>query len=90
MNKVRRGRLVEATDLIEQAKTIIEECKDEEQEYHDNMPESFQQGDKGSTAESNISELENAEYALEGAIDDLGGIIEKLDEATSSAENGQE
>lgn len=47
MNKVRRKRLAEAIDLINQAKGILEEVKDEEQEAYDNLPESFQYGERG-------------------------------------------
>lgn len=90
MNKDRRKRLGEAVDLLEQAKSIIEECKDEEQEYYDNMPESFQSGDKGSTAESNVENLDLAECSIEGAVDDLNSVVEKIDEAISNTEGGQE
>lgn len=48
MNKQRRKRLEEASKLIAQAQGIIEEVKDEEQEAHDNLPESIQYGEKGS------------------------------------------
>ena len=47
MNKARRKRLAEAAELLEQARDILEEVKDEEQEAHDNLPESFQQGERG-------------------------------------------
>lgn len=47
MNKIRRKRLAEAIDLISQAKDILEEVKDEEQEAYDNLPESFQYGERG-------------------------------------------
>ena len=90
MNNQRRNRINEVIAQLEEAKSIIEECKDEEQEYYDNMPESFQQSDKGTTAENNVSELESSEYSIDNAIDDLQGIIEKIDDAISSAENGQE
>lgn len=77
-------------ELLEQAKSIVEECKDEEQEYLDNMPESFRNGDKGSTAESNASELESAECSVDEAVDDLSSICDKIDAAISSVEGGQE
>lgn len=47
MNKVRRKRLAEALDLISQAKDILEEVKDEEQDAFDNLPENFQYGERG-------------------------------------------
>ena len=89
MNKERRKRLGEAVDLLEQAKSIVEECKDEEQEYHDNIPESFQNGEKGETAQQNVDNLETAESFMDCIIDDLNGVCEKIDEAIDSVEDGQ-
>lgn len=37
----------EVLELISQAKDILEEVKDEEQEAFDNLPESFQYGERG-------------------------------------------
>lgn len=90
MNKERRKRLGEAIDLLEQVKSIVEECEDEEQEFLDNMPESFRNGEKGSVAEANVSELENADSVVEGVIDDLNSLCENIDESISLIENGQE
>jgi uncharacterized coiled-coil DUF342 family protein len=66
MNKERRkaiGALLEqiaelqgkADDIKEQ----LESLKDEEQEYYDNMPESFQNGEKGEAANAAVEALEN-------------------------------
>lgn len=60
MNKARRKRLAEAAELLEQARDILEEVKDEEQEAHDNLPESFQQGERGEEMESYIAAIEEA------------------------------
>lgn len=62
---------------FEDLKERMECARDEEQEYFDNMPESFQSGDKGQVAEAAIS-------ALDSAIDDmpdLDEIIGYLEEA---------
>lgn len=76
MNKDRRKALSEAVAKIEQIKADLEETKglietarDEEQDYFDNMPEAFQQGDKGEAAQNAISELDEAISQLEDAID---------------------
>ena len=45
---------------MEKAQGIIEEVKDEEQEAHDNLPESFQYGEKGEQMEECIEQLEEA------------------------------
>lgn len=42
MNKIRRKQLQEASELIAKAQGIIESVKDDEQEAHDNLPESIQ------------------------------------------------
>lgn len=47
MNKIRRKQLQEASELIAKAQGIIESVKDDEQEAHDNLPESIQYGEKG-------------------------------------------
>ena len=86
MNKERRKQINEAADLfakahamIEDAKSILQEALDEEQEYFDNMPEGLQGGDKGDMAQAAISALEYAIEAMEG-LDDVQGYI---DEATA-------
>lgn len=38
MNKQRRNRIAEALELISQARDILEEVKDEEQESYENLP----------------------------------------------------
>jgi hypothetical protein len=73
VNKDRRKEIQAiATRITEELAPLIEELtealgtiRDEEQEYFDNMPESFQMGDKGTTAEEAISNLENAISGLE-------------------------
>lgn len=47
MNKQRRKKLAEASSLIAQAQSIIEEVKDEEEEARYNLPESLQDSEKG-------------------------------------------
>jgi uncharacterized coiled-coil DUF342 family protein len=73
----------DATDLIAQ----IEEVRDEEQEYIDNMPESLQQSERYQNAEAAVSQLEDAISTLE-EVDgfdapelDTDSVITALDEA---------
>lgn len=65
MNNVRRKRLAEAIDLINQAKGILEEVKDEEQEAYDNLPESFQYGERGEQMQEYIDSMDEAYENLE-------------------------
>ena len=74
MNKKRRSEIARATALIEQAWLILETCRDEEQDYYDNMPESFQDGEKGEAAQTAIDALDEAVSALEdmkSTLDDI-------------------
>ena len=74
MNKQRRKQLAEASALISKAQEIIESVKDEEQEAHDNLPDSFQYGEKGQQMEEYIDALDEA-Y---GQCDDLVSIIDDI------------
>jgi len=65
VNKQRRKEIARAAAMIEEAKSILETCRDEEQDYYDNMPESFQNGEKGSVAQEAIDALEEAVSQLE-------------------------
>lgn len=75
--------LPDIPDDIEAAKSKLEEILEEEQEYFDNMPESFQGGDKGDTAQATID-------ALQEAIDSLDQAAEAVNNAISSIETAGE
>lgn len=79
MNNERRKALKKAIDDLNEAKTkiesameIIDNCRDEEQEAYDNLPEGIQDGEKGDAMLENISSLEDA-YSY---IEDVPGNIE--------------
>lgn len=71
MNKERRKEISRAVAMIDEAKGILESCKDEEQDYYDNMPESLQGGDKGTSAENSVSVLEDAVSSLDETISNI-------------------
>lgn len=74
MNKLRRQRLDEAISLLEQARDIIDECKCEEEDYRDNIPENLQSSER----------YENADTAcdcLDSAYDGIDDIIDNINEA---------
>lgn len=54
---------------LEDHKTTVEGLQAEEQEAYDNMPESFQSGDKGDTAQSAIDNMGSAIGEIESAIE---------------------
>lgn len=74
MNRQRRKRLGDAFDLISQAKDILEEVKDEEQDSYYNLPENFQHGDRGEEMQGYIEMLDEA-Y---GYLDDAGSVLEQI------------
>lgn len=88
MNKDRRKELSKAIGLlngakesIEGAKTIIETCKDEEQECYDGLPESMQEGEKGDAMQENIDDLDEAYYNIEDWPDTVDETVKKIQEA---------
>lgn len=74
MNKQRRKELAKASKLISQAQAIIESVKEEEENAHDNLPESIQYGEKGEQMEEYIDTLDEA-Y---GMCDDLMSMIDEI------------
>lgn len=68
MNNDRRKDISRAVSLLQEALSILEIARDEEQEYYDNMPENLQGGDRGQMAEQVASYLDDACSSLEDVI----------------------
>lgn len=88
MNKDRRKTLSRLSDelsalrgKIEDLRNELEACKDKEQDYFDNMPESLQGGDKGQTAEASVDAMDNAMSSLDTALSELDDASNSLAEA---------
>ena len=75
MNSTRRKHLRDLIEKMEGIKSEIEEIRTEEEEYYNNMPEAFQDGDKGDRAQTVIEYLDEAMTAA-------GDVIENLTSAT--------
>ena len=75
MNNTRRKPLRDLIEKTESIKSEIEEIRTEEEEYYNNMPEAFQDGDKGDRAQTVIEYLDEAMTAA-------GDFIENLTSAT--------
>lgn len=71
MNTAGRKELEKATELISQAKEILEMVRDSEQEKFDNLPESLQVGATGEKLQTVVDELETAI----SSIDDIEAAI---------------
>lgn len=74
MNKARRKEIDAVIQDLESAKERLESIRDEEQDYFDIMPESFQYAEKGEAAEEAIN---NLDYA----IDQIDEVIENAEQA---------
>ena len=76
VNEARRKAINEAVSKLEDVKSELETLRDEEQEYYDNMPESFQGGDKGDAAQSAVSTLEDAINSIDSAVTEAQNAVE--------------
>lgn len=76
MNANRRKAIQTCIDQLEALQNEIENHMSDEQEYYDNMPESFQNGEKGETAQNAIDNLEST-------IDSIRESLEHLNESIS-------
>jgi hypothetical protein len=61
----------------------IQELLEEEQDAFDNMPESFQNGERGSACLVAVTNLENAAEALGSAVERVEECIAALNEAAT-------
>lgn len=75
MNKEKRKRLDAAINLINQAREIVEDVSNEEQEGFDNLTEGLQASERGQQMEEVIGNLNDA--------------IDNIDEAISYIEEAQ-
>jgi hypothetical protein len=71
MNKENRKELERAINLIEEAKLIVEQIKDEEQEKFDKLSEGLQASEKGQKFEETVSTLDDVFSQLEEATDGI-------------------
>lgn len=73
MNKVRRAALEELGGKLGELKSELENLRDEETEYYDNMPENLQNTERGESSEV-------AESLMSDALDNLASAIGNLEE----------
>jgi uncharacterized coiled-coil DUF342 family protein len=90
MNKERRNRLnklahelLELNSKLEDLVSEIETLRDEEQEYHDNMPEALQGGEKGEAANEAINNMDDCLSELENAKSNFDTAHEYLSNSTA-------
>lgn len=71
MNKARRKELSKAINMLYEAINIIGSVIMEEEEAYDNLPESFQDSEKGETMQEYIDTMSEAYYDIEVYITQL-------------------
>ncbi len=71
MNNTRRKQLSKAEKMLDEARAIIEDCRDEEQDYFDNIPENMQDGERAQISEAAIECMDTAIDSLEEVIDNV-------------------
>lgn len=71
MNNERRKLLADAITKMEEAKTLIEIARDEEQDAFDNMPEGIQTGERGQKMEAAIESMEEVINDIENTVESL-------------------
>jgi hypothetical protein len=76
MNKERRERIGNVITAIENLKVAIEEMAQDEQDYHDNLPENFQTGEKGEKSQAAADFINESFDRLDDAIASLTAATE--------------
>jgi hypothetical protein len=76
MNEDRRKLLKGALNKLSDVTNVIDQVKDEEQDYFDNMPENMQSGEKGTKIEEIIAALESVVESIEAASDSINECLQ--------------
>jgi len=71
MNATTRKEIQLIIEILAGNKERLEEIRDSEVEKYDNMPESFQEGEKGEAMQTWIDAIEESVDNLDSAIDSL-------------------
>lgn len=71
MNNARRTKIEKLNNRLSEIMDLINELAEEEQEAFDNLPEAFQEGERGEAMEEAIDCLESAASSVEEAMDYL-------------------
>lgn len=71
MNNNRRKEIDKIIDQLNVLSEKLEDLKSEEEEYHDNVPESLQYSDRCMDSETAIESMENALSSIQETIDSL-------------------
>lgn len=84
MNSKKRARLERAIPIIEEAKDIVEDVMNDEQDCFDNYPPTIQESVRGMRMEDAIDSMDSAVGELEDAVSSLQNAIEYIMEAKNT------
>lgn len=76
MNNKRRALLIHIQNEIEELKSLLSSVREEEQESFDNMPESFQDSERGQNSMSAIDYLDSAADSLDDCFELINEAIQ--------------
>lgn len=82
MNKERRKAIESAMATLAQARELVEDARDAERDYFDNMPESLQSGEKGERASAAADALDEACCAMDEIESYFGDVESNCETAT--------
>lgn len=71
MNKIRRAELAAICEKLGEIEEALEELKEQEEEYRDNMPENLQGSERYEAADAAASEIDTAICCLVEARDSI-------------------
>lgn len=71
MNKARRISITKIADSLQALKSDVESIQLEEQDAYDNLPESFQDGERGDRMQEAIDNLDDALNLIDEAVTSL-------------------
>lgn len=77
MNKIRRSKLNQILNRIEDLKSELETLENEEQEYADNMPENLQDSEKHENSILDVEAMQEAQCSLEEAREHIDEILNR-------------
>lgn len=75
MNKLRRAQIEKLSGQLSDLKDEIDNILSDENDYHDNVPENMQSGERYEQSETAIDNLESAVSYLDDAISSLDDIV---------------
>ena len=75
MNDERRKNLEDAKKQLQEAQSIIDAVKGEEEEALGNLPENLQEGERGERMQEDIAMLEEIDGQIEEALDKLEDVL---------------